>query len=118
MVMFENLEPTVLVWLAHSESCFDVNYQDKFRQYINCLLTCTDSDECESSIRKYSSDGTRIVLIIDKRSVDRFLQRIDHIQEIASIYIFNESQEKSDYNLTKKVNIIFNFENIHWLSFC
>lgn len=109
MMMVENLEPTVLVWLAISESRFDINYQQKFRKSINCLMTFTDCDECESYIKKCCSNATHVVLIIDKQFVYDFPQRIHDIRQVLSIYIFGEAEEKTEFKFNKVSDILNHF---------
>jgi hypothetical protein len=99
--MIENLEPTVLVWLAVSEDRFDINYQKEFRKSINCLMTFTDPNQCESYIRQSCSNATQVVLIMDKQFINDFLRQIHDIREVSSIYIFNESKEELDIKFSK-----------------
>ncbi|CAF2625385.1 unnamed protein product [Rotaria sp. Silwood2] len=107
--MIENLEPSVLVWLANSEDLFDVNYQKEFYKRIKCLVKFTDTDKCEHYIRKCCSNGTQVVLIIGKPFVFDFLRQIHDIRQVSSIYIISEDKKEPKINLRKIGN---NFSHV------
>ncbi len=101
MTMIENLEPTALIWLAALKDRFDANYQKEFRKSINWLVTFTDTNECENYIQKCSSNGTQVVLIIDKQFIHDFLPRVHDIRQVSSIYIITEDKEELEIEFSK-----------------
>ncbi len=65
----------------------NLNAQQRIRSTINYVKTFEESAECELHI-KSMPEGDRVVLIVSGMLGREIVPRINHIQQLSSIYVF------------------------------
>ncbi len=107
-----NLELISLVWLDNTADTTQENrdVQDKFRSIVNCLKTFDNCQQCENYLRHETNENQdKIILIVSGRLGQEIIDKIHHLQQVISIFVFCMDKEKNELwaNKYKKV-FLFN----------
>ena len=89
--LLNDLEDTFLVWLDtnidRNDDCIETEVELR-RRFNCCLKTFTDADHCVNYLRSFTSDQSRIILIVSGSLGSKLLLQVHEFHAIISSYIF------------------------------
>lgn len=92
-----NLELLTLIWVDQWADTTQENreIQDKLRSIINYLRIFDNCQECENFIKsKINDQEDNIILIVSGQFAQDIIEKIHHLRQIISIFIFCGNKQK------------------------
>ncbi len=94
-----NLELISLIWLDNMADSNQENreIQNKLRSVVNCLKTFDNCQQCENYLRHETNEKQdRIILIVSGRLGQEITEKVHHLKQVISIFVFCMNKEKNE----------------------